>query len=153
MERVSELTVLNEIEVAYVPKDLGFAFEKISHSQDSYEILRECYDPNTISYRESAYVLYLNRSNKPIGVFHLSTGGCSGTVMDVKQILGIALKTNASALILSHNHPSGNLSPSQADLKLTSRIKEACEMMSLALLDHVIISTTGYYSMADECDL
>ena len=98
---------------------------------------------------EYFYILLLDRSNKLLGFHQLSKGGITGTVVDVRVILGIALKTNACNLICAHNHPSGNLTPSDNDLKLTHKIKDACRMVDINLLDHVILSSDGCYSMAD----
>lgn len=94
--------------------------------------------------------MYLNRANRVIGIHRHSTGGVAGTVVDTKQILAVALKSNASSLILCHNHPSLNLQPSQADLEITRKIKQAAQTMDLSLLDHLIITSEGYYSFADE---
>ncbi|MDZ7650383.1 MAG: JAB domain-containing protein [Cytophagales bacterium] len=91
-----------------------------------------------------------NRANKVLGIFELSTGGVSGTVADPKLIFAAALKGAASGMILAHNHPSGNLQPSQADLDLTKKIREAGKLLEIQLLDHVIVTSEGYYSFADE---
>jgi DNA repair protein RadC len=80
---------------------------------------------------------------------HISDGGISGTVTDVRLIMQSALLTNASGLILCHNHPSGTLIPSAMDSAVTNKIKKACEVLDIELLDHIIISTEGYYSFAD----
>jgi DNA repair protein RadC len=80
----------------------------------------------------------------------VSRGGVSGTVADVKIIMKLAIERLASGIILSHNHPSGNLKPSQADLNLTQKVKEASKFMDVALLDHLILADNAYYSFADE---
>jgi len=95
-------------------------------------------------------VLFLNHGAKPIGVYHHSTGGTASTVVDVKIILQTALKCHASSMILSHNHPSGNLQPSEIDLKLTTRIKNAAELLDISVRDHLILTQQSYYSFADE---
>ncbi|MBL7870526.1 MAG: JAB domain-containing protein, partial [Cyclobacteriaceae bacterium] len=95
-------------------------------------------------------VMLTNRANKVLGIFEVSTGGISGTVADPKLIFAAAIKAAASGIILSHNHPSGNLQPSQADIDLTRKIKEAGRFLEIQLLDHIIITTEGYYSFADE---
>jgi DNA repair protein RadC len=92
----------------------------------------------------------LNRASKPLGWVKISQGGITGTVADPRLIFQAALLTNSSALILSHNHPSGNLNPSQADIELTRKIKEGGKILEISLLDHLIISGDGYYSFADE---
>ena len=92
----------------------------------------------------------MNRNNKVLGIFEASTGGMAGTVADPKLIFSTALKACASYVILSHNHPSGNLKPSQADIALTQKLKQAGSFLEIEVLDHVILSNEGYYSFADE---
>lgn len=95
--------------------------------------------------------MYLNRANRIIGVYPVSTGGITGTVADIRLILAVALKTAATAMVLAHNHPSGNLTPSRADEQLTQRIKEAASYMDVKVTDHLILSQNeDYYSFADD---
>ncbi|HOF19805.1 MAG TPA: DNA repair protein RadC [Bacteroidales bacterium] len=98
---------------------------------------------------EEFWILYLNRSNKVISRMKLSQGGISGTVIDVRLILKKAVECLASGIILCHNHPSGNLNPSEADTKITKKIREAGSYMDVQLLDHLIISEKEYFSFAD----
>ena len=105
---------------------------------------------DTIEYRESMKLVLLNRANKVLGVYNLSEGGIDGTYCDVRQILQIALLSNASGVIMSHNHPSGNTTPSIADEKLTTQVKQACDIMNIRLLDHLIVTLESYYSFTDE---
>lgn len=98
---------------------------------------------------EEFWILYLNRSNKVISRMKLSQGGVSGTVTDVRIVMKKAVELLASGIILCHNHPSGNLNPSEADSKITQKIKEAGSFMDIQLLDHLIISDKDYYSFAD----
>lgn len=99
---------------------------------------------------EEFHVLLLNRSNSVIRKEFISRGGVSGTVVDPKIIFKIALEHLASSIILCHNHPSGNLRPSGPDISLTKKLKEAGTLLEIPILDHIIISDTGYYSFADE---
>lgn len=99
---------------------------------------------------EEFYVLYLNRANRPITFKHISTGGVTGTVADTKIILKHALELLASSFIAFHNHPSGNLKPSQADIELTKKLKAAAQLIDLVLLDHLIVGDKNYYSFADD---
>jgi len=99
---------------------------------------------------EEFWVLLLNRSNTVIDKFMISQGGVTGTVIDVKLILKIALEKLACSLILCHNHPSGNMMASEADKKVTRKIKDAAELMEISVLDHVIIAHDQYLSFADE---
>jgi len=98
---------------------------------------------------EEFWILFLNRANKVINQMKLSQGGVSGTVTDVRIIMKKALEYLASGIIVCHNHPSGNLTPSEADIKITRKIKEAGELIDIQLLDHLIISEKNYYSFAD----
>ena len=99
---------------------------------------------------EEFWVLYLNRANIVLRKEKVSSGGISGTVVDQKMILKKALLNLSSSIILVHNHPSGNLKPSLADKKVTQKMKSACEMLEINLLDHLIIAGNAYYSFADE---
>lgn len=125
--------------------------KKILRSPDVVDFLMAVYQ--AIDLYEEFLAVYLNRSNKIIGVARISSGGVSGTVADIKIILGIAVKTGASSIILSHNHPSGEPRPSDADIKLTDKIKTAAMFHEIQILDHLIISSKDYYSFADSGDL
>jgi DNA repair protein RadC len=98
---------------------------------------------------EEFWILFLNRSNRVINRMKLSQGGISGTVTDVRMVMKKAVEYLASGIIVCHNHPSGNLSPSEADSKITQKIKEAGNLLDIQLLDHLIISDKDYYSFAD----
>jgi DNA repair protein RadC len=100
--------------------------------------------------REVFAVIFLNRANKIIHFEIISEGGITGTVADPRIILRKALEENAVSIILCHNHPSGSLKPSRADEELTRKIKEAARYFDISVLDHIIVSETGYYSFADE---
>lgn len=99
---------------------------------------------------EEFYVLYLNRANKVLTHKHISTGGVTGTVADIKIMLKHGIELLASGIVAVHNHPSGNLKPSQADITLTKKLKEACNLLEITLLDHLIIGEKQYYSFSDE---
>ena len=94
--------------------------------------------------------MLLNRANKVLGIYEVSTGGMTGTVADPKLIFVAALKAGACNIMLVHNHPSGNLKPSKQDEQLTYKIKEGGKLLDIVLLDHLIISNEGYFSMQDE---
>lgn len=98
---------------------------------------------------EEFWILFLNRSNRVINRMKLSQGGVSGTVTDVRMVMKRAIEYLASGIIVCHNHPSGNLNPSESDTKITQKIKEAGNLMDIQLLDHLIISDKDYYSFAD----
>lgn len=139
---------VSEIQVSYTPHFLG-EYE-LKSSKESFELMLEQWDKNLISMQEEVKVILLNRGQRVLGVYSLAKGGIGSCVVDVQIILSIALKTLATGLILVHNHPSGKLVPSLQDKQLTAKLKEACDIMSITLLDHIIISTSGYYSFADE---
>lgn len=98
---------------------------------------------------EEFWILFLNRANKVLGRMKISQGGVSGTVTDVRIVMKKAIETLASGLVICHNHPSGNNSPSDADIRITQKIKEAGALMDIQLLDHLIICGKNYYSFAD----
>src|SRR3954471_20607990 len=122
---VSALYEVAEIELSYKSKVKASARPQIGSSKDAYHILRNSWNENKIEFVEQFKVLFLNRANKVLGIYELSTGGVSGTVADPKLVFAAALKINAGNIILCHNHPSGNVKPSAADEQLTSKIKEA----------------------------
>ena len=121
---------------------------KITSSQDVYNYVLPLW--RDIDYRESFAVLLLSRSMKILGLSWVSLGGVSGTVVDPKLIFQAALKANSSSLILLHNHPSSNPNPSDADLKITTKIKEGGKLLDIDVPDHLIITSENYLSMADE---
>jgi len=140
---------LSEIEIFYRNKVRSSDMEKVCGSRDSYEVLMRIWSEK-IDHVEEFMVLCLNRANRVLGWAKISQGGLSGTVADPKVIFQVALKSNSSSMILAHNHPSGNLHPSEADIQLTRKMKEAGVLLDLPVLDHLIVSSEGYYSFADE---
>lgn len=123
---------------------------KITSSTEAYHLLLEMYDNDTLEYTESFIVIYLNRANNSIGWQRMSSGGTAGTIIDVKVLMTTALKCNAHGIILSHNHPSGNLRPSDQDLSVTKKLVKAGEFLEIKILDHIIVTAGGYYSFQDE---
>jgi len=122
---------------------------QITCSNDSVKFIRKIWSEQ-LNYIEDMILLPLNRNNNTIGWIKLSSGGTAGTICDVKVIFQILLNCNASAFILFHNHPSGNLQPSKADIEITKKIKKASELLDIKMLDNVIITEEKYYSFADE---
>lgn len=102
---------------------------------------------------EKFYVVFLNQRNQVIHSMLLSMGGMVGTVVDIRKIFREALICKATSIILSHNHPSGQLTPSQADITITQKIKKAGDIMEIKVLDHIIIAGDSFYSFADNCCL
>lgn len=140
---------LAEISISYSQNVKSSEMRQIAGSKDAVEILRSIWTP-TMEHHESFYVLVLNRANKVMGYYKASEGGYTGTVADPKMIFSMALKTHACALLLAHNHPSGNTQPSTADIQLTKNIVECGKFLEINILDHVILTSEGYYSFADE---
>ncbi len=141
---------LCEVEIIYKNKTKFCDMQKITSSKDTVEILRNCFNPEKMQWREEMILLLLNRANKVLGWVKLSEGGTAGTVCDKKVIFQIALNANASSIILSHNHPSGNLKPSAEDIAITKEVQAAGRILDINVLDHVILTEEGYYSFADE---
>ena len=120
---------------------------QIRSSQEAFDVIA----PMLVDLpHEEFWVLILNRANRVIGRQRISTGGVSGTTVDSKMVFEEALLRKASGLILFHNHPSGNLQASQADINLTQKLLEAGKALDIAVLDHLIVSEKGYLSFADE---
>jgi DNA repair protein RadC len=147
---VSALYEVAEVELIYKSKVKASRRPKITTSKDAYEILLKAWDKNKIEFVEQFKVMCLNRANKVLGIYDVSTGGISGTVADPRVIFVAALKANCCGIIISHNHPSGNLTPSRQDEELTQKIKQAGQLLDIKLLDHVIVCNEGFYSFAKE---
>jgi len=141
---------VSEIQLHYVTNVKASQRPKINSSEDAHKILRQYWADEKMELREEFKILLLNRANKVLGLVNISAGGVSGTVADPKIIFASALKANASGIILAHNHPSGNLKPSEADLNLTNKVKKAGQLLEIAVLDHLILTSEQYFSMADE---
>jgi DNA repair protein RadC len=125
--------------------------KRLRSSIDVAEMLMSFYNQDTIELTESVIILYLNSANKAIGWIKHSSGGTAHTVFDVKMMMAPAIISGASAIILSHNHPAGQLSSSVQDDNITKKAKDACAVFGITLLDHVIVAPDGtYYSYADE---
>ncbi len=120
---------------------------KITSSKSAYDIMKPYLQDVP---HEEFWVLLLNKANQLLKPVTISQGGVSGTVADPKIIFKSALEALASSIILVHNHPSGNLKPSQTDLNLTKKLKEAGRILEIPVLDHLIYTDSGYFSMADE---
>ncbi|UBD79825.1 JAB domain-containing protein [Parabacteroides distasonis] len=139
---------VGEVELTY--KSTSRSRSKIYSSEDAYKILLPTYKEGTICYKEYFKVLLLSQSNQVLGYTLISEGGITETCADVRVILQAALLTNSVALVLAHNHPSGNLKPSRQDMEITKQVKEAAKLMRISVIDHLILTDAGYYSFADE---
>ena len=142
---------LAEIKVSYSTSNTPKI--KITKGEEAYKILLDSWDINTIELQEEFKVLLLNKANEVLGIYPLSKGGITGTVIDVRLIFSVALKCNATGIIICHNHPSGNLIPSIVDINITKKIKECSTLLDITLIDHLIISKEGFYSFINSGDL
>ena len=139
---------VSEIQVSYTPSLL--VDMSIKNSKKSFELMLNEWEQETLQMQEEVKILLLNRNNKVLGIYSLAKDGLTSCVVDVRIILSIALKTLATGIILVHNHPSGNLKPSQADLDITKKLKQSCDLLDISFLDHLIITKDNYFSFADE---
>jgi DNA repair protein RadC len=140
---------IREVQVSYQPLK-GKLFQ-VKSADNAYEHLSRAYDESTIGLYEEFMVLLLNRANCVMGCLKLSKGGLTGTVVGLRILFGTALKAMASSIIIAHNHPSNNLTPSAEDQELTKKIKEAGNLLDINLLDHLILGTDdNYISFANE---
>ena len=148
-KKPSTIIKVPELKVAY-HKERAIDFpHKIKGSETAAKLIRSLYDDGEIELREVVFIIYFNRAKEPIGYYKHSTGGIAGTVIDIRLILGTALKSLSSAIIISHNHPSGNSKPSERDIKLTVKLQEAARLHDIDILDHIVITKNKHYSLAD----
>lgn len=141
---------INEIKISYKQGLKSSKWQKINSSKSAAQLLFEHWDKDTIGIQESFKVVLLNNSNKVKGVYQLSQGGITATLIDLRILFAVVLKSLSVAIILTHNHPSGKLEPSDADQRLTNKIKEASKLFDIKVLDHLILVPNGnYYSFAD----
>jgi len=144
-------TKVNEIKISYREKSKITHRLKICSSKDAANILFSQRDKDNIELQETSKMLLLNNSNKVKAIFTLSVGGITGTLVDIRILFAVLLKSLTTAVILAHNHPSGTLKPSEADKRLTQKVKKAGELLDIKVLDHLILVPDGnYYSFADE---
>ena len=144
------LFTVAEVQLMYKSKVKASERPKITTSQDAFKVLKKHWNYETIEFIETFKVVLLNRANRVLGIIDISTGGLAGTVADPKVIFAAAIKSAASSIVLLHNHPSGNLQPSQADINLTRKLKTAGEYLDVAVVDHIILTSESYFSFADD---
>lgn len=125
-----------------------FPKQKITESKVAADFIRNFYNDD-IEIFESFFILLLNRANNTIGYAKISQGGITGTVVDIRIVAKYAVDSLATGVILAHNHPSGNLNPSPQDLEVTNKIKKGLQLLDVNVLDHIILSKDGFYSLAD----
>ena len=139
-----------EIKVSYNNKPKLKDSPRITSSRTIYDLILDNWDKDTLELQEEFKVILINRANRVLGIWQMSKGGMAGTVVDIKLIFAIALKAAAHSIVLVHNHPSGNLTPSLQDIEITKKIVKGGELLDVKVIDHLIITSRGYYSFADE---
>ena len=140
---------ISEIKVSYQSKiKLAYA-PRVTCSKEAYKTLLANWKLGELELRESFKILLLNRANFVKGIYTISEGGLSGTVVDPKLVFSVALKTLSSTIILGHNHPTGVVKPSSEDERITERLVKGGKLLEIQVVDHIIIGKEGYYSFAD----
>jgi DNA repair protein RadC len=122
---------------------------KVTGADSAHKTLRKMWDTNLLNIQEQFCVLFLNNANEVVGFRCLSSGTLTASLVDFKILFGLACKSLASAIIVAHNHPSGKLQPSQGDINVTNKIKEAGKLLDVKLLDHIILTNNDYFSLND----
>nr|WP_199001269.1 JAB domain-containing protein [Flavobacterium sp. ASV13] len=142
--------IVAEIELIYKTKVKASERPQIKSSRSAYELVLASWDPDKIEFLEQCKILLLNPALKVLGIYELSSGGITGTVVDIRHIFSAALKANATAFMMIHNHPSGRTIASEADKQITRKVTAAGQLLDIALIDHLIITPESYYSFADD---
>lgn len=145
----AEFPLPYEVRIQYV-RPLFKDMVHVNSSYSAYETMLSFIKTLNLDYKEHSWVMLLARSNRLLGISHISMGSVSGTVVSTTEILQLAILSHSSGIILIHNHPSGSLKFSDADLKLSHGIQEALKHIDVKLLDHLVITSEYYVSMADE---
>ncbi|MDH7911342.1 JAB domain-containing protein [Winogradskyella sp. SYSU M77433] len=144
-----DLYKISEIKLTYTRKVKADERPKISSSKDAHRLFRENWNDLTINLFEEFKILLLDRNNRCMGIVPISQGGVSGTLVDAKLVFSSALKARACGIILGHNHPSGNTTPSDSDINLTKRLVTAGKYLDISVLDHIILTDENHTSFAD----
>jgi DNA repair protein RadC len=139
-----------DVQISYYPKLKVSQLPIVTDSKQAYNLLMQRWDKGKLQFIEEFKILLLNKNNRVLGIYHVSTGGLCNTIVDPKIVFITALKACATAIILAHNHPSGNLKPSNDDMVLTKRLREAGRLLDIIVLDHLILTAEGYTSLNEE---
>jgi len=151
MNKQDEL-LASEIEIFYKSKIPASARVQIKHSADAFKVFYDHWNKETIEHHEEFKIMLLNNKNVVLGIAEISKGGITSTIIDPRIVFQLALKAHATGIILAHNHPSSNPTPSEADVTITKKLIDAGIVLEVKVLDHLIISADGtYYSLMDEC--
>ena len=139
-----------EVELIYHGSSNSLRDVIVTAADDAFKVLKRSWDKNKMDLVEEFKILLLRQNNSCIGVSHVATGGKTSCIADPRIIFATALKANACSIILAHNHPSGNTQPSQHDLNLTDKLVEGGKLLDIKVLDHLIVTSSGYISMATD---
>lgn len=151
MEVLEKSPHLSELKLSYkTSKRLQKSKYKILCKDDAYEIMAKLFDPDSMELREEFYIVFLDASKHSFGWCRFATGSKTAVQIDIAQIVSMALLANAHSVMIAHNHPSGNLTASQADIKLTKAVLNALHLHGIELLDHLILTKDGYTSIREE---
>lgn len=142
--------IISEIKIKYNPVKLDNGNVKITSSDDAFKIILKHWNLDIIELQEEFKVLLLNNSNEVLGIYEMTKGGMTSTLIDVKLLFAVVLKACATAIITVHNHPSGKLKPSESDIQIFRKITEASKLLEIHYLDNLIITKNGKYSFNDE---
>lgn len=140
---------VHEVEIVY-SNQTTFKDVFLKSAIEVYDFLKLIYDLRKVDYKELFYVILLNNRNQVLGYSQIGVGSTSGVVVNIKEIFQLAIMCNANGIILSHNHPSGVLTPSEADKSLTQNIKMGCRYFDINLIDHVIFTSHGFFSFSND---
>lgn len=143
---------------SYIPQEVEIHYKRplldtmkyIKNSEDAENLLRFCINPKRIDLKEFFIVLLLTNANQILGISVVSSGSTRGVQINTKEIFQLAIKSNAAAILVCHNHPSGTLKISDADKKQTKKIQTLAKLLDITLIDHIIITSESYISFADE---
>lgn len=141
---VHEIEVIYKNPVSYLNRPI------ISESRDVAHVFRSSWDMNKIEYQEQFKVMLLNHAHTVLGIVEISSGGITGCVIDARLVFGAALKAASTRIILAHNHPSGSLKPSQADLAITDKLCQAGKLLDIQVIDHIILTKDLHFSFAED---
>lgn len=150
MESTMNLSLVQEIEISYRNTVKPSLRPQISSASDIVPLLRETWDLSKIEHVEQVKLILLNHSNRVLGILEIATGGFTSCIVDPRVIFGAALKAAATKIILAHNHPSGSLQPSQADINISAKLASGGKLLDIEVLDHIILTSEAYYSLKEE---
>ena len=149
IEAMKKKSTIHEVKIAYT-RPVITEMHQVKSSADAAKLFREFANGRSLDYKEYFFVMLLSRNNRVLGISEISVGSTTATAINVKEVFQLVLKSNACNIVLCHNHPSGNLQPSEQDKAVTKRIALFADLLDVSVLDHLILTTEGYLSMADE---